>query len=84
MSLSCATFSAANLNADSAQALILITVRNNTINQFFHIKSVTQCHFPFSRVNSVNCKLCFLLASNIAVAEKTESEYKCSVCKHLI
>lgn len=50
----------------------------------FHIKSVRQCHFPFSRVDSVNCKLWFLLASNAAVAEKTASEVKCSACKRLI
>ena len=50
----------------------------------FHIKSVRQCHFPFSRVDSVNCKLWFLLASNAAVTEKTASEVKCSACKRLI
>ena len=50
----------------------------------FHIKSVRQCHFPFSRVDSVNCKHWFLLASNAAVAEKTASEVKCSACKRLV
>ena len=50
----------------------------------FHIKSVRHCHFPFSRIDSVNCKLWFLLASNATVEEKIGSEVKCSACKRLI
>ena len=42
----------------------------------FHIKSVRVCHFPFLRVDSVNCKLWFIPASNLPVAEKTAYEVK--------
>jgi len=50
----------------------------------FHIKSVRQSEFPFSHVDSVNCKLWFLPASNISVTEKAASEVKCPACKHLV
>ncbi|XP_065904955.1 uncharacterized protein [Dysidea avara] len=50
----------------------------------FHIKSVRQSEFPFSRVDSVNCKLWFLPASNCKVAEKDASEMKCPPCKRLV
>ena len=47
----------------------------------FHIKSVRQSEFPFSRVDSVNCKLWFLPASNCKLVEK---EIKCPPCKRLV
>ena len=50
----------------------------------FHIKSVRQLEFPFSRVDSVNCKLWFLPASNCKVAEKAASEMRCTPCKRLV
>ena len=34
-----------------------------------HIKSVRLTQFPFSRVDSINCKLWFLPASNLCAAE---------------
>ena len=50
----------------------------------FHIRSVRLSEFPFSRVDSVNCKLWFLPASNISSAEKAASEVKCPPCKRLV
>ena len=50
----------------------------------FHIKSVRQSSYPFSRVDSVNCKLLFVPAANVTVVEKEASEVKCSACKGLI
>ena len=50
----------------------------------FHIRSVRLSEFPFSRVDSVNCKLWFLPASNISLAEKAASEVKCPPCKRLV
>ena len=50
----------------------------------FHIKSVRQSEFPFSRVDSVNCKLWFLPASNANEIEKATSEVKCPACKRLV
>ena len=50
----------------------------------FHIKTVRLCHFPFMRVDSINCKLWFIPALNIPVVEKTSSEVKCPACKRLI
>jgi len=50
----------------------------------FHLKSVRQSSYPFSRVDSVKCKLLFVPASNAAVAEKEASEVKCSACKALV
>ena len=50
----------------------------------FHIKSVCWSEFPFIQIDSVNCKLWFLSASNISVAEKAASEVKCPACKRLM
>ena len=50
----------------------------------FHIKSVRQTTAPFARVDSVNCKLWFLVAQNASQAEKTAQEVKCSACKRMI
>ena len=50
----------------------------------FHIKRIRWSEFPFSRVDSVNCKLWFLPASNTSVAEKAASEVKCPACKRLV
>lgn len=50
----------------------------------FHIKSVWWSTFPFSQVDSVNCKLWFLPASNTSVSEKAASEVKCPACKRLV
>ena len=43
----------------------------------FHIKSVRFSQFPFMRVDSVNCKLWFIPASNIPAVEKSANEVKC-------
>ena len=48
----------------------------------FHISSVRLTQFPFSRVDSVNCKLWFLPALNASAAEKAATEVKCTACKH--
>lgn len=50
----------------------------------FHVKSVRLCHFPFSRVDSVNCMLWFKPALNLPVAEKAAREVKCPPYKHLV
>ena len=50
----------------------------------FHIRSVRLSEFPFSQVDSVNCKLWFLPASNISLAEKAASKVKCPPCKRLV
>ena len=39
---------------------------------------------PFARVDSVNCKLWFTLASNATSVEKSCSEVRCSACKRLV
>ena len=36
------------------------------------------------RVDSINCKLWFIPASNISAVEKSAKEVKCPPCKHLI
>jgi len=50
----------------------------------FHVKSVRLCHFPFTRVDSVNCKLWFKPALNLSATEKEASEVKCPPCKRLV
>ena len=50
----------------------------------FHIKSVQLCQFPFMRVDSNNCKLWFIPASNISAVEKSANEVKCPACKRLV
>jgi len=50
---------------------------------WFHSKSMCQSNFPFSRVDSFDCKLLFIPAANLSVAEKEAMEVKCSACKHL-
>ena len=50
----------------------------------FHIKSVRHNSFPFSWVDSVNCKLLFVPAANVSAAEKEAREVKCPACKRLI
>ena len=50
----------------------------------FHLKSVRLCHFPFSRVDSVNCMLWFKPALNLSAAEKAASKVKCPPCKRLV
>ena len=50
----------------------------------FDIKSVRQTKEPFARVDSVNCKLWFQLASNATSAEKRSKEVRCSACKRLV
>lgn len=50
----------------------------------FHIKSVRLTQFPFPRVDSVNCKLWFLPASNTSAAEKAANEVKCPACKRMV
>ena len=50
----------------------------------FNIRSVQQTTQPFSRVDSVNCKLWFELASNATSAERGSKEVRCSACKRLV
>ena len=50
----------------------------------FNIKSVRETAEPFARVDSVNCKLWFQLASNATSAEKSAKEVQCSACKRLV
>ena len=50
----------------------------------FDIKSVRQTMEPFARVDSINCKLWYQLASNATSAEKCCSEVRCSACKRLV
>ena len=50
----------------------------------FHIKSVRLTEFPFTRVDSVNCKLLFQLAHNATAEEKSSAEVKCYPCKRLV
>ena len=50
----------------------------------FDIKSVRKTAEPFARVDSVNCNLWFLLASNATAAEKASMEVHCTACKRLI
>ena len=50
----------------------------------FHIKSVRLCQFPFIRVDSIDCKLWFIPASNVSAVEKSAKEVKCPACKRLI
>ena len=49
----------------------------------FHIRSVRLSSFPFSQVDSVNCKFLFVPAANASVAQKEAMEVKCSACKCL-
>ena len=49
----------------------------------FYINSVRLTQFPFSRVDSVNCKLWFLPALNANATEKAATEVKCTACKRL-
>ena len=50
----------------------------------FHIKSVRQVSNPFARVDSVKCKLWFLVAHNASEAEKKAKEVRCAACKRMI
>jgi len=50
----------------------------------FDIKSVRRTAEPFDRVDSVNCKLWFLLASNATAAQKAAMEVQCPACKRLV
>ena len=50
----------------------------------FNIKSVQETEEPFARVDSINCKLWFQLASNATSAEKSAKEVQCSPCKRLV
>ena len=50
----------------------------------FHIKSVRLNQFPFMHVDSNNCKLWFIPASNISAVEKSANEVKCPACKRLV
>ena len=50
----------------------------------FDLKSARQTMEPFARVDPVNCKLWFTLASNASSAEKSSSEVQCSACKRLV
>ena len=50
----------------------------------FYIKSVRLCEFPFTRVDSVTCRLWFKPALNLSVAEKEANEVKCPPCKRLV
>jgi len=50
----------------------------------FHIKSVRITQFPYSRVDSVTCKLWFLPPLNASATEKAASEVKCTGCKRLV
>jgi len=50
----------------------------------FHIKPLRINHFPFSCVDSVHCKLWFIPASNLSVAEKEASEIRCPPCRRLV
>jgi len=50
----------------------------------FNIKSVRQTVEPFARVDSVNCRWWFQLASNATSEEKSAKEVLCSACKRLV
>ena len=50
----------------------------------FDLKSVRKSATPFSRIDSVNCKLWFSLASNASARDKAASEVLCTACKRLL
>ena len=50
----------------------------------FDLKSIRKSSTPFCHIDSVNCKLWFILAPNASARDKTASEVLCSTCKRLL